>query len=290
MYSAAMASVALVTCSALPDLDDDESLVVAPLAARGVDAEPVVWDDPAVPWDGFDLTVIRSAWDYAERRTEFVAWAHSVPRLANPAGVVEGNTDKRYLRGLAEAGVPVVDTTWLEPGDPVTLPGSGRYVLKPSVSAGSRDTGVYRLDDPAESRLAHAHAGRLLGQGRAVMVQPYLAAVDTVGETALLYIGGAFSHAVAKAAMLDGPHTGDIGLFRPEKIDARTPSPEERATADAVLDAAGATDLLYARVDLVPGADGRPRLIELELTEPSLFLPYSDGAPERLAEAIVARL
>ena len=34
----------------------------------------------------------------------------------------------------------------------------------------------------------------------------------------------------------------------------------------------GPKRLLYARVDLIPGPDGEPLLIELELTEPSLFL------------------
>ena len=52
----------------------------------------------------------------------------------------------------------------------------------------------------------------------------------------------------------------------------------------------GADRLLYARVDLIPGPDGEPMLIELELTEPSLFLRQSPGAAERLAEAIIARL
>jgi len=52
----------------------------------------------------------------------------------------------------------------------------------------------------------------------------------------------------------------------------------------------GADQLLYARVDLLPGADGEPVLIEFEVTEPSLFLEHGEGSADRLADAIVARL
>jgi hypothetical protein len=44
-------------------------------------------------------------------------------------------------------------------------------------------------------------------------------------------------------------------------------------------------DQLYARVDLLPSPDG-PVVVELELTEPSLFLAHSAGAPDRFAAAI----
>jgi hypothetical protein len=121
------------------------------------------------------------------------------------------------------------------------------------------------------------------------MVQPYLAAVDGYGETALLYFAGRFSHAIRKGPMLDGPDLGVPGLYKAEEISARVPTPAERAVADRVL-AASAADPLYARVDLIPGPDGAPLLVELELTEPSVFLAHGDGAAQRFAEAIAARL
>ena len=112
------ATVGLVTCSAVPDLDSDDLLLVAPLADRGIRTAAVVWDDPTVDWASFDLVVLRSSWDYAPRRSEFVAWAQSVPRLVNPADVVTWNTDKSYLVDVAAHGVPVVDTRWIAPGRP----------------------------------------------------------------------------------------------------------------------------------------------------------------------------
>jgi hypothetical protein len=296
--------VALVTCAELPDLDADDRLLIAPLARRGITGLPAVWDDPAVDWAAFDLVLLRSTWDYSWRRDDFVAWARSVPalpdgrsRLANPAEVVAGNTDKRYLARLAGAGVPVVPTEWLEPGADAwrPVPGSGEVVVKPAVSAGSRDTGRYDLADPEHLVLAAAHAARLREAGRLVMVQPYLSAVDSSGETAQLYFDGAYSHAIRKGAMLDGSYLDPAALYKEERIESRQPTADERATADAVLAAARRVlgvpaDLLYARVDLIAGPDGTPLLVELELTEPTVFLAHDPGAADRFADAIAARV
>ncbi|MDQ1656938.1 MAG: hypothetical protein QOD41_2021 [Cryptosporangiaceae bacterium] len=277
-----MTVVVLATCADLPGMDTDNALALPALAAAGVDARVARWDDPAEDWSGCDLVVIRSTWDYTTRVGEYLRWAESVPRLANPAKVLRWNTDKRYLRDLEAAGVPVVPTTWIEPGGAPVLPGSGEYVIKPAVSIGALDTGRYRAgadDDPAR-----AHLGRLLGAGRTVMIQPYLGAVDTAGETSLLYLGGTFSHGARKAALLDGPDQGERE-YRDQVITAREPSAAEHAVAGAALAQVGG-DLLYARVDLVPGPDGEPLLLELELTEPSLFFGMDPGSPARFAEAV----
>ena len=188
------------------------------------------------------------------------------------------NTDKRYLAEIAAAGVPVVPTTFVAPGEPYEAP-AYEHVVKPTVSAGARDTARFAA---GQSSLAHAQA--LLAAGRHVMVQPYVRAVDTVGETAVLSFAGTHSHAVGKAAVLvptlADPH--DVA------ITPRTPSAAELAVAAQVLAAAPFEDLLYARVDLVPGADGAPVLMELEVAEPSLFLSTSTGAVDRFATAIAA--
>lgn len=274
--------LALATCTALADLDPDDRHVIAPLAARGIEAVARAWDDPAVDWAGYDLVVLRSTWNYPERRDEFVDWARSVPRLVNPADVIAWNTDKRYLGRL---DVPVVPTAYVEPGQAFRPP-SGDYVVKPTISVGSRDTGRYT---DADGDRAQALVDRLHAAGRTAMIQPYLDAVDTYGETALLYFAGRFSHAVRKGPMLDGPDARVEGLYKDEQISPRIPTAAERAVGDKVV-AALDPGVLYARVDLIPGADGSPTVVELELTEPSLFLGYSAGAPDRFAEAIAARL
>jgi hypothetical protein len=283
---------ALVTCAEVADLDADDRLVIPALAVRDVEAEPAVWDDVDVHWSRYDLAVLRSTWDYPRRRQQFLAWAESIRALANPADVVRWNTDKRYLAELADLGLPVVPTTCLVPGEAWTQPRSGRYVIKPSVGVGGLDSERYDLSDDGGRRRGSAHVERLHAAGRDVMIQPYLSAVDQEGETALLYIGGEYSHAIRKGPMLAEEDPGGHVLYRPEEITPRRATAAERAVAEQVLAAVpgGPERLLYARVDLVPGPAGSPVLLELELTEPSLYLGHGDGAPERFAEAIVSWL
>jgi hypothetical protein len=249
-----------------------------------------VWDAPDADWSG--LTVVRSPWDYTRAAERFLAWTRSVPQLHNPAEVIAWSADKIYLAELDAAGIPVVPSRFAAPAEPVTLPRDVEYVVKPTVGAGSRGAGRFAAGDLAGGQ---AHARALHAEGRVALVQPYLSGVDEVGETALIYLDGEFSHAICKGAMLpDGVvhpvHGHD--LFVEERITTRQPSEAELAVGGKVLgwlrERFGA-ELLYTRVDLLPGPDG-PLLGELELIEPSLFLGHADGAADRLATAIAARL
>jgi hypothetical protein len=160
------------------------------------------------------------------------------------------------------------------------------------VSAGGRDTERYA---PGDAGAAAAHAAELLDAGRAVLVQPYVEGIDEAGETGMVFVGDRFSHAFRKGPILR-PDSGFVeGLYREEEITPRTATSEELAAAEAVLDAVGVIapgwtrgDLLYARVDLVPGPDG-PMLMELELIEPELFLTMAPDAAARFADALLER-
>ncbi|MEU8344150.1 hypothetical protein SAMN05443665_1001516 [Actinomadura meyerae] len=280
-------TIAFATCSLLPDGSDDVRALTGALAPLGVEAETVIWD-AGVDWSRYDLVVIRSTWDYPERRDAFTAWADGLPRVLNPAGVIRWNTDKRYLRDLAAAGLPVVPTRW----DPDDVPADWpEYVVKPAVSIGSGDTARW---GPGEREQARAHLRSLRDAGRTAMVQPYLSAVDGVGETALVYCDGEFSHAGRKAQILtagagiQGPVRGDTTRGQ---VTAATATRAELDVARRALAAVpGGEDLLYARVDLIPGPDGEPLIVELELTEPNLYLQLAPNAADRFAKAIAARL
>ena len=278
-----------------PDLYEDDHDLRDALRARGAEVDAVRWDDEAADWASYDLVVLRSPWDYTERHGEFIAWTRTVPRLANPAAVVEWNTDKRYLSELAAAGLPVTPTSFVAPGDDWAVPPVGEWVVKPTISASSRDTGRYDL--PAQAALFTAHVRRLTDGGRTAMIQPYLSAVDTAGETSVLLTPDAaglltFSHGVRKGPILTGPDEQKPHSDYTEEISPRAPTDDELALAAhaVTLVPGGAEQLLYARVDVLPGPDGAPVLLELELTEPSLFLRTAPHAAARLAEAILHRL
>jgi hypothetical protein len=285
--------IALVSSERGLRVDPDLPIAERALREAGFAVDRVRWDDDSADWASYDLAVVRSCWDYAWRLEEFLTWAADFPdgatRLRNPVEVLRWNTDKTYLRELERAGLPVVPTVW-DPTSADELPDAGEWVVKPSISAGSRDTA--RWADPAD---VLTHATELAAAGRTAMVQPYLDSVDDAGETATLFIGGAFSHAVRKGPLLargegvrqDRDSRGDLS--------PAVPTTAQRDVAQSVFDAIPGligldTPPLYARIDLVQDAAGRPVLLELELSEPSLFLPQAPEAAATLVRAVEAEL
>ena len=284
-----MHSVLLATCAALPEGDEDAAALVEALAEDNVDGRWAVWNDPDVDW-GRAPTVLRSTWDYPQHRAQFLEWVAAVPVLYNPPNVIAWNADKVYLHDLELAGVPVTPTAIVLRGADPTFPTDTEFVVKPSVGAGARGVGRFRSADAG----ARAHVAALHEAGRTVLIQPYLSGVDAAGETALIYLDGMFSHAVTKAAMLDESQAhalvSDV-VFVEETITVRDASPGELAVGEktiAALTHRFGQDLLYARIDVVPGPSG-PLVLEVELTEPSLYLTYDDCAAQRFAAAIACR-
>ena len=282
--------VALVTAIAAAALDEDLVPLASAIHRAHGEASIVAWDDPTVSWARFDLAVLRSPWDYTQRPQEFLAWCARLDthtRLLNPIDVVRWNTDKLYLADLEKAGVPIVESVFIEPGSRAdSFPEYGEFVVKPAIGAGSRDTQRYIH---AERAAAVAHAQRLLDESRSVLVQPYLDEVDSAGETALIFFNGVFSHAIRKGPLLARGEGPTRALFATEQISAREPSTAEFDVAHRALAAIPYGTLAYARVDLLPSADG-PKLLELELTEPSLFFDYAPGSADRFAATLLGNI
>jgi glutathione synthase/RimK-type ligase-like ATP-grasp enzyme len=281
-----------------PDLHDDWPVQRAAFEEAGIDCRAVVWSDPEVDWRTFDLVVANGVWDNIHRIDEFLAWVDrvavglGVPMVNSPA-ILRWNIDKRYLRDLEARGVPIVPTTWIEPGCDLDL---GEYeraaaelVVKPTVSGGGHLTARY---GPGELPSARAHIEMLAAQGRSTMVQPYVDTVDHYGEAGLVFIGGEFSHAIHKAAMIRPGAGPQDHLIDNQVVTAATATPAQLelghhavATAEAMF---GPTT--YARVDMVTLDHGAPALLELELLDPVLFFVTHSPAATTFARVITRRL
>jgi hypothetical protein len=285
--------VALVTARLGADLGSDEETPLLDARLRGkADTRVVVWDDPTVDWAGFDVAVIRSTWDYPTRLAEFLTWIDRCAartRLVNPAPLLRWNTDKTYLRDLADRGVPTVPTRYLPPGTPLNVAPDVEFVVKPTVGGGAWETARY---SPEQLPTAREHVARLHRAGVTAMLQPYRSAVDTTGERALVLIDGEYRHAIRKAAVLAPGE--DARTVREPHPDARpwSATPAEREVARQALaavpaHAGGGAPPSYARVDLVDGPDGRPQVMELELVEPNLFLDLHPETVDVFARAVL---
>jgi glutathione synthase/RimK-type ligase-like ATP-grasp enzyme len=285
--SSARPRLALCTSLDYPTLFKDEQALPQLLAAAGVDAEPVVWSDPAVRWERYDRVVIRSTWDYFTRIDEFRAWldrmqAERVP-LANPPSLVRWNLDKHYLRELAGKGVAVLPTEFIDaPASLATVladAGFADAILKPAISGGSWRT----------HRFAAADAAALQGDLEAIiaaggaMVQPFAPEIVDEGEWSFLFFGGRFSHVVIKTPAARDfrvqPKFG--GTFR-----AVEPPPALRAQAESILGLLP-TAPLYARIDGIRRGD-QLVLMEVEVIEPYLYLPADPSAAGRYVAALAA--
>lgn len=291
-------TIALATCVNLPEPDPDQELLLGALAAAGLAAELLAWDDPAADPARHDLCVLRSTWNYPEDSKGFTAWidrAAAATTLLNPAPVLHWNLHKGYLAQLEDRGVPIIPTAFVERGAHADLPlllgqhGWDDVVVKPAISAGSFLTRRFDTGDTSGEHDLTAGEEFLyaLTEKRDALVQPYMTAVDTDGERCMVWIDGALTHAVRKQPRFAGSDE--------QVSEALEPTDDERALVDQTLAAFTAatgcplTGLLYARIDVIRDDDGTLRLSELELLEPSLFLLQSPAALERLVAGMARR-
>jgi hypothetical protein len=279
--------------------DTDRPLHDAACAAAGIELDHRVWSDPGVPWEAYDLVVIRSTWDYVDRVDDFRAWIDHTGRLGtlhNPAPVVAWNLDKRYLLDLAAAGVPVISTqVCTDAAEVATALAAvdGEVVVKPVVSAGSRRTGRFARGDGQAVLLAEA----ILEEGIPVLVQPAVASVATHGEVSTLVFDGTVSHSVGKGPLL-ALGGGLMGGQYTERLERVPLTPSRLAVVERTSAAVAglvaerfdvADPLLYARVDVVTLDDGTEVVLEVELAEPSFFLGTDPPAAGRFAASLIRR-
>jgi hypothetical protein len=281
-------AIAIATCALHPELDAENVLLRDALQACGIDATALAWNERA-DWDAYDAVVVRETWDYTWELDAFLDWARAIgPRLHNGPDVIAWNADKRYLFDLERAGLPVIAGDHVPPGAGFDPP-RGRFVVKPTVSAGARDTAVY---DGARHDAAREHVGRLHAAGRDVLVQPYYGRVDEEAETAVVLIDGELSHSMRKGPLLALDQPDVDGLYRLEDMRRREADSDVLALArrawEVTAERFGAP--LYARVDVLRSDAGDPAVLELELIEPSLFLDHAPSSAAALAAALRRRV
>jgi glutathione synthase/RimK-type ligase-like ATP-grasp enzyme len=281
-------NLAWVTTRAAHGRDEDETAVVAALGLAGCAVEIVNWDDKTVNWSKFNRVVLRSAWDYPERLTEFLTWfdrVAAITEVVNSPAIVRWNLDKNYLNELADARIPITPTVFVKPGDVYEYP-IGEFVIKPAIGAGSRDAASY---DANQHEIATRHVARLHASGQTVLVQPLLHSIAKDGEWPMVFFGGKFSHAANKRVSL--PRAGTVDdLFAAETNTTHIATVPQIEVAQAAIDLVSNKfgPPTYSRVDLVLDNQDNFCVLELELIEPSLFLCYAHAkCTQSFVEALI---
>jgi glutathione synthase/RimK-type ligase-like ATP-grasp enzyme len=293
--------VVVLTKHSLLELDADDwyckqvhqedGLVVDALTKQGLRVTRKAWDDPHFDWPQARSLLFRTTWDYFDRYTEFAPWLDKVAKqtlLFNSHALIQWNIDKHYLGYLAENGVNVVSTNYIEQGDPRSLAqcldqsGWSEAILKPVVSGSARHT--YRVS--MENALALEGIFAKLISLEALLLQPFQHSVLTEGEVSLMVIDGHFSHAIRKT-----PRAGDFRVQDDHggSVHPHMASHEEQLFAEKAI-AAIPFDVLYARVDIVRDNAGQLAIMEVEMIEPELFFRYRPEAADSLASGLARRL
>ncbi|MCK4880254.1 MAG: hypothetical protein KAS82_06330, partial [Bacteroidales bacterium] len=267
----------------------EDRLVQTALEKRGLKVRRINWDHPEVDWSDTRYILFRSTWDYFDRFPEFDRWLESVKdhtSMLNPYETVRWNLDKHYLLELAEKGVHIPPTRFMEKGDQKSLKeltaetGWSEIILKPVVSGAARHT--YRFTPGKSDR--YENIFRNLVVKEAMMIQEFQHQVPEKGEVSFVVIGGKFTHAILKKA-----RSGD---FRVQDDFGGTVHPynaseEEIAFAEAVVSHCKQQPL-YARVDAVWDNQNQLAISELELIEPELWFRYNPDAANRLADTFIS--
>lgn len=258
------------------------------LAARGIGMAEIDWAAPLEAFSGLELVLIGTAWDYQDRKAEFLARLDALQargvEVCNPPDLVRWNAEKTYLRDLAQAGVATIPTLWVDDAGPQHITrafdhfGTDHVVIKRQVGAGA-------LGQQMFSRAAPPAAGWRFD--RPAMIQPFQQSIQSEGEYSYLFFDGAFSHAVLKRAA--------AGEYRIQSLfggseQGLAPPAAEIAAAAAVIAKLPFPVPLYARVDMLRRDDGTMAVIEVELIEPYLYPEQGPQMGALLADGIARRL
>ncbi len=259
-------------------------------AKAGFEIIPAVWDEER-DWSAFDAAMVRGTWDLMQKTESFLPGMEKIAaqtRLLNPLQTIKRNYHKSYLLDLHDKGAPAPHSLLAGRATPEAVEqafeqfGVDHVVAKPVIGASSWRQARIKRGEPFPTE-AELPPGRCL-------IQPFLESVAREGETTLLYFNGELSHALVKR-----PAPGDYrtqALYG-AKEEGVTPTAAQTGAAETALKAWG-EDLLYARVDLVKGDAGEWLVMELELIEPYLYLPFAldgeDAAAARFIQALENRL
>ena len=273
--------IGIATCFNIPEPDIDEALMLEYFDRRGHEVYLAAWEDSTIDWSDFDAVIVRSTWNYPLDVNAFADWIRHVDAqttLLNPASVMLGNLNKRYLIGLAERGIPTTPTHWIFPSEAASLREivMVKSVIKPVIGCGSMDTRVFeanQLNQAIEWLSRHA-------RDREFMVQPFYNSVNTVGEQSIIVIAGKPTHRIIKHPRFSGQE---------ERVDGPFEVDEYNQIVQMIIEPIR-NEILYARVDLMMDDEGLWRLSELELVEPSLFFIYCPLALEAMIHRVESSL
>jgi glutathione synthase/RimK-type ligase-like ATP-grasp enzyme len=294
--------IAILRCEKLPsfvtwdipnldELFEEDNLLIRGFEAQGFQASSVVWSDPNIDWNRFDVALIRSTWDYLDAPELFLNVLSKIEssscRLYNPVSALQWNMNKQYLLDLEKWGIPIIPTypaahVELDALHDLFVENKWQIViLKPTI--GLAGSNIYRIPlDKLDKTLSKLRTSQPHSE---YLIQPFIENIITEGEWSFVYFNHELSHVLLKKP---APNDYRVQGIYGGTIQSSEPQTDDLMQAQAVLDKLP-LDILYARLDFVRVA-GQMSVMEVELIEPIFSFNLVPASIARLVNATKVKL
>ncbi|EAV9674413.1 hypothetical protein FFT86_07540 [Campylobacter upsaliensis] len=270
----------IATCKAYKEGNEALKKLKAKLENLHYQCELKAWQEIRVRHLAQNTLILPLAvWDYSLEYANFLHFLNELERakisILNPSEILKMNADKSYLKILEEANLPIIDSIIFKQNEDFNfsqIPFQ-KAVIKPLVGQSGYKVRFLEQKMPTKEEFLHG-----------ALIQPFIESVEELGEFCLIFFGGKFNYAIHRQTQKDWRANSNYGV---KIAPLKNPSKAHIDLALKALKALKSSNLLYARVDLLPQKNGKALINEVELIEPSLYFDFHENALEQFIKNLL---
>lgn len=263
----------IATCKAYKEGNEALKKLKAKLENLHYQCELKAWQEIRVRHLAQNTLILPLAvWDYSLEYANFLHFLNELERakisILNPSEILKMNADKSYLKILEEVNLPIIDSIIFKQNEEfdLSLIPFQKAVIKPLVGQSGYKVRFLEQKIPTKEEFPHG-----------ALIQPFIESVEELGEFCFIFFGGKFNYAIHRQTQKDWRANSNYGV---KIAPLKNPSKAHIDLALKTLKALKSSNLLYARVDLLPQKNGNVLINEVELIEPSLYFDFHENALE----------
>ncbi|MCR2107932.1 hypothetical protein CUPS4066_04315 [Campylobacter upsaliensis] len=263
----------IATCKAYKEGNEALKKLKAKLENLHYQCELKAWQEIRVRHLAQNTLILPLAvWDYSLEYANFLHFLKELERakisILNPSEILKMNADKSYLKILEEVNLPIIDSIIFKQNEEfdLSLIPFQKAVIKPLVGQSGYKVRFLEQKIPTKEEFPHG-----------ALIQPFIESVEELGEFCFIFFGGKFNYAIHRQTQKDWRANSNYGV---KIAPLKNPSKAHIDLALKALKALKSSNLLYARVDLLPQKNGNVLINEVELIEPSLYFDFHENALE----------
>jgi glutathione synthase/RimK-type ligase-like ATP-grasp enzyme len=281
-----MKKLGIITCTKFPDLYEYDKDIKQLLSDEGFETEIVIWDNPELRIEDYDIMLMRSAWDYYYKPYQFKDFLERVKssgiKCFNPAEVMLENMHKFYLKKIKEWGFDIIPTMFFKKDEDININevlsfmDGKSFIVKPAISAASFMTKLF----DKETEELHQHIKEITID-RDILFQKFIPEIQELGEYSNIFFSNGYKYSVQKM-----PVSGDYrvqntygGVYKQIEVPEIVKQTAQRL-ADKYL-----SQCLYVRVDGVLH-NNKFLIMEVEMIEPDLYMNIIPEAKREFIDSI----